>query len=157
MFNESFATAVERLGGQRWLAEQATPAARAEYAAFDGRRQQFRALTRAARADLARLYADAALDDAAKTRAKAERMARLRSDYERLKAEQWGGYAGYDGWFERANNAALGIQAAYDELVPAFEHLFEREGRDFERFYGAVRRLAALPKAERLATLRATN
>ena len=30
-----------------------------------------------------------------------------------------------------ANNASLGAQAAYDELVPQFEALFEREGRDW--------------------------
>jgi len=157
MFNESFATAVERIGGRRWLAEQAAPAARAEYAAYDARRRQFRALARAARADLERVYADPALGAAAKKRAKAERMERLRAEHTRLKAGEWGGYSGYDGWFERANNAALGIQAAYDEQVPAFERLYEREGRDPARFYAAVRRLAALPKAERLATLNATN
>ncbi len=152
-FNESFATAVERLGGQRWLAERATPEARAEYEAFDARRRDFRALTLALREDLARLYADPGLDDAAKHRAKAERMARLRTDHARIKVERWGGFAGYDGWFERANNALIGVQAAYDQWVPAFERLFEAEGRDFERFYARVRALAALPKAERQAAL----
>ena len=155
LFNESFATAVERLGGARWLAEQAGPAARAEYAAFDARRQDFRALTRRTRAALAQVYADPALDDAAKLQAKATLMAQMRAEHAALKAGRWGGYAGYDGWFQRANNASLGIQAAYDELVPAFERLYQREDRDFERFYAAVRALAALPKAERLATLRA--
>ena len=58
-------------------------------------------------------------------------------------------------WFQRANNAAFGIQAAYNAWVPAFEQLFEREGRDMTRFYGAVRRLADLPRAERDATLAA--
>jgi predicted aminopeptidase len=82
-------------------------------------------------------------------------MARMRADYERLKAERWGGYPGYDGWFQRANNASLAVQGAYDDLVPAFERLFEREGRDFARFHAAVKRLAALPKDERHATLRA--
>ena len=43
--------------------------------------------------------------------------------------------------------------AAYNELVPQFEQLYEREGRDFERFYAEVKRLAALPMAERRATL----
>ena len=43
--------------------------------------------------------------------------------------------------------------AAYNEQVPQFERLFEREGRDFARFYTEVKRLAALPKAERQATL----
>lgn len=155
MFNESFATAVERIGGRRWLAEQASEAARDEYAVFDRRRQQFRALTLRTRQDLDTIYRDPARDDAAKHRAKAERLARLRQDYAELKATQWGGYAGYDGWFQRANNAAFGIQAAYDTWVPAFERLFEREGGDFHRFYAEVKRLAALPKPERLATLRA--
>mgnify|MGYP002144894283 CR=1 FL=1 len=60
-----------------------------------------------------------------------------------MKAERWGGFAGYDGWFQQANNAAMGVQAAYDDLVPAFERLFERSGRDFERFYAEVKALAA--------------
>ena len=51
------------------------------------------------------------------------------------------------------NNASLGMQAAYNQFVPAFEALFEAKGRDFPRFYAEVRRLAALPKAERRATL----
>ncbi len=153
-FNESFATAVERLGGERWLA-QASAAARAEYAAFDARRRDFRALTRAVRDDLESLYADTTRSEADRLAAKAERLARMRAEHEALKHERWGGFAGYDGWFARANNAAFGIQAAYDGQVDAFLHLFEREGRDFERFYAAVRRLADLPKAERAATLAA--
>lgn len=154
MFNESFATAVERLGSRRWLAEQATPAARAAYEAFDSRRREFRALTSHTREALAAIYADASLDDAAKRRAKAARMAAMRAEHQRLKQAHWRGFAGYDRWFDSANNASLGVQGAYDDLVPAFERLFEREGRDFERFYASVRRLADLPKAERLAKLR---
>ena len=72
-----------------------------------------------------------------------------------MKAGSWQGYAGYDGWFARVNNAALGVQAAYFDLVPAFERLFEAQGRDFARFHAEVKRLAALPKAERRATLQA--
>ena len=53
----------------------------------------------------------------------------------------------------RANNASLGVLAAYNELVPGFERLYEREGRDLPRFYAAVRALAELPKDERRATL----
>ena len=146
MFNESFATAVERLGGQRWLAGTPAPRPRAEYAVFDGRRRDFQALTLRVRRDLAAIYADPARDAAAKRAAKAERLARLQADYAALKAGPWAGFAGYDHWFAQANNAAFGMQAAYDDLVPAFERLFEREGRDFHRFYAAVRRLAALPR-----------
>lgn len=153
-FNESFATAVERIGGARWLERHAGDAARAEYAALDARRRQFRALTLAARRELEAVYASDRPDDA-KRAAKAELFARLRADHERLKRDAWGGFAGYDAWFARANNAALGVQAAYTEFAPAFERLFERSGGDFARFYAEVRRLADLPKAERHATLRA--
>jgi predicted aminopeptidase len=154
-FNESYATAVERLGGRRWLDEHASPAARAEYAAFDARRRDFKALTLSVREDLAAVYADPALDDAGKRAAKARRLARLQADVAALKAGPWQGYAGYDRWLAQANNAAFGIQAAYDGWVPAFEALFEREGRDFNRFYAAVRRLADLPADQRAATLAA--
>jgi predicted aminopeptidase len=152
MFNESYATAVERLGGALWLATQADAAARADYARYDGRRQDFRALVSRCRDELAALYASA-LDDSAKRSAKAALFQRLRADHQTLKAERWGGFNGYDAWFERANNATLGAFAAYNEGVPAFERLFEQQGRDWVRFHTEVKRLAALPKAERRAAL----
>ena len=147
-FNESFATAVERIGGQRWLARHGSPAVRDEYAALDGRRQDFRALTSRWRTRLQALY-ESPLAEADKRAQKAELMAALRTEYQALKAQRWAGFAGYDGWFERANNAAFGVQAAYDDLVPEFEHLFERLNGDFDRFYAEVKALAALPKEQR--------
>jgi predicted aminopeptidase len=151
-FNESFATAVERIGGARWLATQATPGAREEYARFDGRRQDFRALTMAYRDRLGALYGSAA-SDADKRDRKAALMAQMRAEHDALKAQRWGGFTGYDGWFARANNASFGVLAAYNALVPDFDRLFRRSGGDFARFYTEVRRLAALPKAERRAAL----
>lgn len=153
MFNESFATAVERIGGARWLAEHASAEARAEYAAHESRRQDFRRISLQARDDLDALYRNTSLGDEAKRTAKAARFASLRAEHAALKAGPWQGFAGYDLWFERANNASLGVLAAYNELVPQFERLFEREGRDFNRFYAEVKRIAALPMAERRATL----
>jgi predicted aminopeptidase len=155
VFNESFATAVERIGSQRWLETQADAAARAAYRVFDDRRNDFRALTQATRARLDAI-SRGQTSDAEKRVAKAAAMSAMRADYERLKAERWGGFTGYDGWFSRANNASFGVLAAYSELVPAFERLFERQGRDFNRFYAEVRRLAALPKDQRRAALNAT-
>ena len=89
---------------------------------------------------------------------KNEAMTRFRQRYADLKA-RWAAagtpYDGYDRWVADANNAFFGVQAAYDELVPAFEALFVREGSDWPRFHAAVAALAKLPKAERLAQLRA--
>ncbi len=153
-FNESFATAVERIGGARWLAAQGSAGARDEYAALDARRREFRELTRRTRARLDALYKSPA-SDADKRAGKAAVMAQMRAEYEALKAGRWGGFKGYDGWVKRANNAALGVQGAYDDSVGAFEQLFARSGADFTRFYAEVKQLAALPKAQRQAQLSA--
>lgn len=160
MFNESFASAVERLGSRRWLATQASEQARQEYVAFDARRTQFRQLTLDMRRKLALIYEqkEAPAPTGSRLAAMKKRAyEEFRADYAKLR-DSWGGdparYRGFDLWVERANNATLGAQAAYDELVPGFEALFEREGRDFQRFYDAVKRLAALPREERRAQLR---
>lgn len=152
MFNESFATAVERIGGAKWLA-QSSDAARQEYASFDARRNEFRALVFAWRDKLQALY-DSGLPAESMRQRKAELMRDMRAEYERVKTERWGGSKAYDGWFERANNAHFGMLAAYNELVPHFERLYEKEGRDMQRFYAAAKRLAALPKDQRHPTLR---
>jgi predicted aminopeptidase len=77
----------------------------------------------------------------------------MRQEQAEMKAALWSGFSGYDAYFRDANNATLGVQAAYDGLVPAFDALFEREGRDFSRFYEAAQRLADLPKSARDAAL----
>lgn len=151
-FNESYATAVERLGGARWLDEQASEAAREEYQRFDARRRDFRALTRRARERLQAVYAGPGSDDD-KRAAKARVFEQLREEHAALKAGAWQGDARFDAWIANANNARLGVQAAYDGLVPEFLALFEQEGRDFARFHAAVKRLAGLPAEERRATL----
>ena len=170
LFNESFATAVERLGSTQWLATQASPEARAAFAESSERRSAFRALTRATRARLAAIYEQKeapTLDEKALAAMKIEAMQAFRTDYATLRAG-WlqarrdrpaavnaAQLAGYDRWVARANNASFAAQAAYDELVPAFEALFEREGRQWPRFYDAVRQLAQQPEAQRHQSLRA--
>jgi predicted aminopeptidase len=150
MFNESFATAVERLGSARWLATQAPDAARQEYLQFDGRRNQFRALARETRKRLEQIYKDKRGEE--RDAMKQATLEEFRQRYAQLRAS-WGGdparFRNYDRWVESANNASFGAQAAYDELVPGFEALFEREGHDWVRFYDAAKRLAELPKPER--------
>lgn len=163
VFNESFATAVERLGAERWLATQASPAARAEYDSFDAQRRQFRALTLSTRRALKAIYeANPPMkqDGQALAAMKSGVMQRFRDGYMALKAAsaqrgeppaQW---TGYDAWVARANNASFAAQAAYDDLVPAFEALFQAQGRDWQRFYDAVKQLAKLSKDERTLQLK---
>ncbi len=161
VFNESFATAVERIGGARWLHTQAGDAARSDYAQFDARRRQFRALTLDTRRALSAAYASKeaqAGDWEAVDATKKAVMDDFRQRYAQLRAGWSGARQGaYDGWVARANNAMFGAQAAYDELVPGFEALFEREGKDWPRFYAAVKQLAAMPKPAREQALRSTG
>ena len=159
LFNESFATAVERLGGQRWLATEAPEPARQAYAVFNGRRQDFRALALRTRQSLQAIYepnpflaTEFVASNAIKLEAKEAVMKQFRIRYAALKAG-WNGFAGYDAWVAKANNASFGAQAAYDELVPGFEALFEQSGQRWPQFYAAVRALAARPAAERRTAL----
>jgi predicted aminopeptidase len=148
LFNESFATSVERIGAQRWLTQRASAQAREDYRASDARREDFRELTQRYRGLLDAVYRSADAD-ADKLRQKAAVMQQLRSDYEILKRDRWGGFSGYDAWFAHANNASFGVLGAYSDLVPNFGRLFARLDGDFPRFYTEVRRLAALDLGER--------
>jgi predicted aminopeptidase len=155
MFNESFATAVERIGGGMWLKTQASEQARIDYAQYDGRRNQFRALTQATRTRLKAIYDQTTGEEREQLKQRA--MREFREEYAKLKAT-WPGdpsrYRTTDRWVAEANNASFGAQAAYDELVPGFEALFVREGRDFRKFYDAAKKLAELPKKQRHAFLK---
>jgi predicted aminopeptidase len=154
-FNESYATAVERLGGRLWMERFATPEARAADAQRLARAAAFRTFVQPWRAELDALYRSGQPPEALRA-AKADLMARLRRAYEALKADPGSplaGFAGYDGWFARANNASFAVMGAYNDFVPAFERLFEASGRDFARFHAEVRALAPLPRAERRARL----
>ena len=155
VFNESFATAVERIGAERWLRLHGSPGERQAYTAFDGRRRQLRSLALATRLRLAQIYESnqtPAVDRQAREAMKTVAMQEFREAYAQLRAS-WDGYAGYDAWVAGANNASLGAQAAYDDLVPAFEALFVRQAQDWRRFYDAVKQLSRQPKAQRAQAL----
>ena len=165
-FNESYATVVQQIGRDRWLATQASPKARADFARFDQRRQDFRALVRSTHARLESIYAQKeaiANTPQALLAMKEEAMRKFRSEYAALR-QRWNApdasISGYDAWVARANNASFGAQAAYDTLVPQFRALFDRiaaqhPGAPWQPFFAEVRRLADLPSAERVAALRA--
>ncbi len=153
VFNESFAVAVEREGVRRWLARHGTEADRSAYVAAQARKQEFVALVLRYRDRLAALYGEP-LPDAAKRAAKARVIAEMGAEYVALKAS-WDGYSGYDRFFaQKPGNAHFASIATYSQLVPAFEALLAEEGDDLARFYAAVKKIAALPKAERDAKLR---
>lgn len=147
-FNESYATAVERMGARRWLAEHGSAEAAVAYERQRRRRDEFLALALRGRGRLAVVY-EQDLTPAQREASKREALEAISADYRKWREGPWQGYAGYDGWFSRANNAAFGVLAAYHGLVPAFERLFAAQGSDWAKFHAEVKRLAALPRAQR--------
>ncbi|WP_159911625.1 aminopeptidase [Pantoea sp. 18069] len=167
-FNESYATAVERLGTQAWLRQSATAAAAAPaWQAAQRRRGEFRALTQRTRQALEALYAAPPPNTLAQ--AKASILQDFHARYQDLRA-QWlaspelatrpqaaeQSLQRLDRWVAEANNASFGALSAYDLWVPAFEALFAQqagEAAPWPAFHGAVQRLARQPEAGRLQAL----
>lgn len=153
-FNESFAVAVEREGLRRWLVHAGTEADRKAYAFYTDRREGFLKLVMGYRTKLDQVYRSK-ISKAEKLTAKQDLYAQLQNEYQVLKLS-WNGYAGYDRFFNNANNATLVSLSAYTQMVPAFEALLEREAHDLHRFYAAAYELSQLDKPARdrqLATL----
>ena len=150
MFNESFATAVEEAGIERWLESQAGRGLSAIWQTAQTRRAEFQQLVLKYQQRLKGLYATD-LSNEAKRLAKQQTFRELREEYQSLKTS-WGGYAGYDRWIgQELNNAHLASIAIYIELVPTFRKLLQQEQGDFVRFYDAVKRLTKQSKDARAA------
>jgi predicted aminopeptidase len=154
VFNESFATFVQREGLRQWhrangLAPPDPAAAR--------RKRQFTALVLATRERLQAAYAGQ-LPDAAKRARKQAGIERLRRDYRHLRDTQWHGHGEYDQWIDTPiNNAKLLPFGLYDARVPAFAALFAQCDDDWNAFYTAVRAIAKLSAAQRRARLAALS
>ena len=146
-FNESFASAVEEAGVERWLKAYGNEAMREHYLKFSGRKQEFLSLLLDCRRALEENYKSKA-SNSAKRAAKARLFQKLKDDYQVLKAS-WGGFSGYDRFFaEPLSNAHLASIATYNDFIPAFRALLARE-QSFRRFYAAAKALAELDKPER--------
>jgi predicted aminopeptidase len=147
-FNESFASTVEEVGVERWMDRFGNQAMRDGYARYKSRKHDFLALLLKYRKALEQNYAVVDRSDNEKRAVKARLFMELKDEYQVLKGN-WGGYAGYDRFFDQPlSNAHLASIATYEDFVPAFRTMLRREG-SFPRFYKAVKRLAELDRADR--------
>jgi predicted aminopeptidase len=152
-FNESFASAVEEAGVERWLSRYGNDTMREQYIRFSARKKEFLKLLLSCRSGLEKNYASRA-SDADKRANKTRLFQKLKDDYAILK-ESWGGFAGYDRFFaEPLSNAHLASIATYNDFIPAFRALLAQE-QTFPRFYAAAQALADLNKTERHKRLKA--
>lgn len=146
-FNESFATAVEELGIERWLEREGTAADFERWKNYKAWSEDLTRLALEARDDLEALFASD-LDSAAKRASKADRLDALTAALVGRARE-----AGIDasGWWQDQplNNARLASWSAYESYVPAFRQLFADCGDHFECLYDRAAELADLPPDKR--------
>jgi predicted aminopeptidase len=150
-FNESFASAVEELGIERWLDREGSAE---DLERWQKHRAWYADLTRVAleaRDDLERIFGSS-VDDEEKRTQKAARLERLTADL-----VERAGAAGIDatGWWQDQplNNARLASWSAYESYVPAFRQVFLECEEDFRCFYDAAATLAELDDSSRRAEL----
>ncbi len=156
-FNEAFAVAVETTGVRKWLHANGDRAGLRRYEADRKRRIDFLGLVSKTRDELGQIYRSPRAPEQMAA-AKAEAIDRLRMRYRQLRDKRWGGYRGYDAWFDSPiNNAKLAATAVYGEQVPAFLHLFELCSDDYPRFYASVRRIANLHQPSRSEALKTAD
>lgn len=138
-FNESFATAVEEFGLQRWLESRGQADDIATYHKTRQLQQDLMTLVSQARTDLEGVYKSELADDD-KRRQKTAQLDSLANDV----AAAFG-RAGRDpaNWLGRElNNARLASMTLYEGRLPEFRALFDLCGQRFECFYEEARALA---------------
>lgn len=168
-FNESFATAVEKIGWQQWQSQtanltNANTVAENQIADTEKntirrqKRDQFKQLTRHTRQQLLVIYKAYEEQKIAKDLAlaqKAQAMLEFKTAYLQFK-QQWQGDSSFDTWAFSLNNAALLSDATYDIWVDAFIYLYQ-QNNNWPIFYKEVQALANLSFQDRQAKLKQLN
>lgn len=153
-FNESFATAVEEIGMQRWLESRGELDKMQSYLAGRELQQTLLSIITTARSDLQMIF-DADIEVEEKRRKKQQRFERLSAEIAvRLEQEGRGG----SGWFSgELNNARLISTTLYEGWLPSFRAIYTRCEEDIQCFYAEAGRLAELKTAEREVALSASD
>lgn len=170
-FNESFATAVETLGRDRWVGSleistsknpvrensvQAPDINAAERQAESSRlRRRFDELVIDTRRQLETLYGSERGNDVLEIRKQAL-FAQFRQRHDELMGKT-GGRSPIDHWFEGEgpNNARIALYSTYELEVPAFLQMFRECDEQLDCFYAAAEQLASLAPETRSVRLKA--
>ncbi len=151
-FNESFATAVEKEGLRRWLAQYGDASQAQNIALGESRKVEFNQMLIETKEKLEALY-KTDLNATEKRARKKEIFTALLNQYEEKKLT-WGDYKGFDRWINAStNNAVIGAFSIYTQSEPAFSKLLTEQKNDLPTFYAAVQALAKLEKSQRVSKL----
>lgn len=147
-YNEAFAVFVGKIGHHLWVLKKHGPEALTKLVIRDERAADFSTLLQNTKSELRSLYQKNYGTE--KMRVEKQKVFNAMTwRYSELK-EKWGGYSGYDDWFEKnRNNADIAGEDEYNNLVPFFQKLFELSGKNFPTFYAKAEAIANLPKMER--------
>ena len=149
-FNESFATAVEEIGIERWLAANGNPEDMAGYREQKQLNRRLVELVDAAREDLRGNY-QRDTDTGTLRALKAERYERLADD---VRAALRAAGRSENHWLTvEPNNARLLPMALYDRHVPAFLALYVDCGNELGCLYDEVEEISKLDSDARNARL----
>jgi predicted aminopeptidase len=152
-FNEAFATTVEDVGLERWLAHQGAAKRMQDFREAQQREQELVSLLASTRARLKQLYA-ATLPRNEMALKKAGVFTQLTADLRALERREGVSVPLYEEWIAQGlNNARLASVATYFECLPGFMRLLHEQDDDLPRFYAAARKLADRPHTERHAQL----
>ena len=150
-FNESFATAVEEFGIERFLEQRGRDGEIDIYRERKRLRLALMALVESTRQDLEALYATPVDENTMRMR-KAERFDRLRDDIVAMYEAE--GRTVNPEWLARPfNNARIVSMVLYEGRLPAFRQLLADCKDDLECFYEESARLADLDKPTRDSAL----
>lgn len=149
-FNESFATAVEEIGIERWLAIIGRTDELRAYRDRRGLQRSTMQLIEAARGDLEAVYASGQ-EEASKRAAKRSRLRQLEADITALHA---GANRKAPAWVTAGlNNARLVSMNLYHGRLAEFRALYGDCAEDLDCFYSRAAGLAELDEAARNAAL----
>ena len=148
VFNESFATAVERVGVERWLQAQGDERSVSRWREYWQQRTEVVELIAQTREDLQELYSQDMPVETTRAR-KQQRLDASRAAYRRLR-NRWAQDPGYDEWFSgELNNAKLGAAQAYHQHVAAFLALLDTLRGDLRAFYQRAAAIGSLAPRQR--------
>jgi predicted aminopeptidase len=149
-FNESFATAVEEIGIERWLEVKGMESDMARYRSQKELHRRLVEIVDMAKRDLSDYYGRAIGVDAMRE-LKSERLGRLASE---VRAELRAAGRTENHWLTgNPNNAHLLPMSLYDGQVPAFLALYAECGSELACLYDEAGELAKLDPAARQARL----
>jgi predicted aminopeptidase len=151
-FNESFATAVEEFGLERWLDARDRSGDIQVYWRRRQLQEELMALVADARDDLGAHFA-ARTSDEEKRKLKSDRLGQLRRD---INAElKNAGQSAPDWLSQDLNNARLASMTLYEGWLPAFRSLLQDCEQNLACFFGRAKEIARLERGAREARLQA--